>query len=91
MHHFLFYRMFVADYVFFHFLEQVGCKHEVTQRLVCSLINQIPVAYPLAMTLINKYDIQKKLLPQMISRDKENERIWGLVWRTFVRRSFYEK
>ena len=49
------------------------------------------VELPWKNEIINKYDIQKKLLPQMISRDKENERIWGLVWRTFVRRSFYEK
>lgn len=47
----------VVDNVFFDFLEQVGGKHEVTQRLVGRFIYKLLIANPLTVTLVDKHDV----------------------------------
>lgn len=49
------------------------------------------IVYPWKNQCLTHADIKEKLIPPMVSPDSKQECIRGVVWRTFIRRSFYEK
>lgn len=53
--------------------------------------NKVDVLLPWADTTINSDEIRGKLIPWMIADNHESVAIWGTVWRTFIRRIFWEK
>lgn len=67
-----------ADIVLCDYIEQYGGGHARE------------VLLPGSGTVLTREEIQENLIPLMISGDQKHPAVWGVVWRTFVRRTFWE-